>query len=282
MDLATFNVTKLALPPPSNLPAFQPTNFNGGIYHNGSIYMTLSGSKDGSSGILRVNPATLENDVVMNSWFGLELVSVDDVSIVYSRATKQTHVFFTTLDIHGWTNATGTRNISVPNAIWRLTLETQNLRPLLTRSDNQNPNGVAIDASNHAIYFTETPYPNESNPASAGISVIYRYDLTAASGFVPTGKTTFGFARNGAADGTKVDDQGRLWTGEYEGIVVRNTAGKVIGLFNKEYILGTQTPEIELANFALAGDKIYILAIDKIVEIDLAQTILSPKPYLEV
>ncbi|CAK7222569.1 hypothetical protein SEUCBS140593_004943 [Sporothrix eucalyptigena] len=288
MDLTSFNVTKLELPPPSNLPAFQPTNYNGGIYHNGSVYVTLSGTNNGSSGILRIDPATLENEVVLNSYFGLELPSVDDVSIVYARSTRETHVFFTTLNIHGWTNATGTRNISVPDAIWRFTLETQTLRPVLTRSDNQNPNGVAIDVANQIIYFTETPYPGETgtgvgtNPASAGISVIYQYDLAASSGFVPTSKRTFGFARSGAADGTKVDDYGRLWTGEYEGIVVRNTAGKVIGLFNKEYILGTQSPEIELANFALAGDKLYILAVDKIVEIDLAQTVWTPKAYLEI
>ncbi|CAK7216994.1 hypothetical protein SCUCBS95973_003001 [Sporothrix curviconia] len=287
MDLGTYNVSKLTLPPPSNLPAFQATNFNGGIYHNGSVYVTLSGSNNGSSGIVRINPATLENEVEVNSWFGLELVSVDDVSIVYARATRETHVFFTTLDIHGWTNATGTRNISVPDAIWRLTLETQTLRPVLTRSDNQNPNGVAIDAANQAIYFTETPYPGEvsgpdANPASAGISVIYRYDLNANTRFVPCGKTTFGFARSGAADGTKVDDYGRLWTGEYEGLVVRNPAGKIIGVFNKAYLLGTQAPAIELANFALAGNKLYILAIDKIIEVDLAQTVWTPKAYLEI
>ncbi len=282
MDLATFKVTELALPPPTNLPAFVPSNFNGGVYHNGSIYVTLSGSNQSSSGILRINPATLENEVVLNSWFGLELVSVDDVAIAYAPATQETHLFFTTLDIHGWTDATGVRNITVPNAVWRLTLETQTLRPLLTRSDNQDPNGIAIDAANHAIYFTETPPPNDVNPASAGISVIYRYDLTAAAGFVPTSKTTFGFARSGAADGTKVDDQGRLWTGEAEGIAVRNPAGKVIGLFNKEYILGTQAPEIELANFALAGNKLYILAVDNIVEVDLAETVWTPKAYLEI
>jgi len=54
---------------------------------------------------------------------------------------------------------------------------------------------------------------------------------------LPCNWTLFGQAREGIADGIHVDDAGRVWMAEGEGIVVRNTAGKVIGfngLFSRE------------------------------------------------
>lgn len=77
----------------------------------------------------------------------------------------------------------------------------------------------------------------------------------------------------------KVDDQGRVWTAEYEGVVVRNQLGKVIGLFNKEVILGTNNPRAEIANFAIAGDTLVILAVDHIQTVKLSETVIKPDRY---
>lgn len=92
-------------------------------------------------------------------------------------------------------------------------------------------------------------------------------------------KVLLGITREGVSDGMKVDDKGRIWTAEYEGIVVRNSFGKVIGLFNKEYILGSPTPKVEMANFALAGDTLVLLAVDRVYTVKLAEEVLSPARY---
>ncbi|KAL2825102.1 hypothetical protein BJY01DRAFT_256343 [Aspergillus pseudoustus] len=102
---------------------------------------------------------------------------------------------------------------------------------------------------------------------------IYRYDLS-AEGTV-SNKVLVGFSREGVPDGLKVDDQGRIWTAEYEGIVVRSPAGQVLGLFNKQVILGSTQPQIELTNFALAGDTLVVLAVDRVFKVRLAEVVID-------
>jgi hypothetical protein len=49
-----------------------------------------------------------------------------------------------------------------------------------------------------------------------------------------------------------------VWTGEGEGIVVRDLSGKVLGLFNAETLLVDRGAGGPLANFALVGDQLVI------------------------
>jgi hypothetical protein len=39
------------------------------------------------------------------------------------------------------------------------------------------------------------------------------------------------------AEGVHVDDKGRAWTADSEGIVIRSLAGKVVGAVNRQYLL---------------------------------------------
>lgn len=102
---------------------------------------------------------------------------------------------------------------------------------------------------------------------------IYRYDLS-AEGAV-SNKILIGFARQGIPDGMKVDDHGRIWTAEYEGIVVRSSSGQVLGVFNKEAILGSAEPRIEMTNFAIAGDTLVLLAVDRVFSVKLAEVVID-------
>lgn len=102
---------------------------------------------------------------------------------------------------------------------------------------------------------------------------IYRYDLS-AEGTV-SNKVLLGFAREGVPDGLKIDDHGRIWTAEYEGIVVRSPAGRVLGVFNKQVMLGTAQPTIEITNFALAGDTLVVLAVDRVHTVTLTETVME-------
>jgi len=51
---------------------------------------------------------------------------------------------------------------------------------------------------------------------------------------------------------------------EYEGVVVRSTRGKVLGLFNSKASGINAT--IHVANFALAGDALLILDVQRLLE----------------
>jgi gluconolactonase len=123
--------------------------------------------------------------------------------------------------------------------------------------------GVAVDG-------------NASRFAGSQSSGIYEFDISDDGR--PRNKRLFGIAQRGIADGIHLDDSGRVWTGEADGIVVRSPEGAVLGMFNALAIQGVQmvdSGEAPLANFALAGDRVIILAYDKIFSVQLSHRIVS-------
>ena len=93
---------------------------------------------------------------------------------------------------------------------------------------------------------------------------------------MPVNRRVFGMARQGIADGIHVDDAGRVYTAEYEGVVVRNPAGKTIGVFNSQYFdADKEAGGLPTANFALAGDVFVYLAGTRLWTIKLGQTVIS-------
>jgi gluconolactonase len=66
----------------------------------------------------------------------------------------------------------------------------------------------------------------------------------------------------------------RICTGEYEGVVVRNSQGKVLGFVNSEAISANGGTHI--ANFALAGDTLVVLDMQRLWTLKLARTVVSP------
>ncbi len=112
---------------------------------------------------------------------------------------------------------------------------------------------------------------------NSGSNAIYKFDLVADENGVPwpVNKRLFGISRTGISDGMKVDDYGRVWTGEGEGIVVRDPSGKVLGLFNAETLLVDRGAGGPIENFALAGDKLVIEGNERLWILDLAETVMS-------
>ena len=73
-----------------------------------------------------------------------------------------------------------------------------------------------------------------------------------------------------------VDDAGRVYTGEFEGVVVRNSAGKTIGVFNSQYFQADKTVDaLPIANFALAGDTLVFLSTTRLWTIKLGQPVVT-------
>ncbi|BCS28047.1 SMP-30/gluconolactonase/LRE family protein [Aspergillus puulaauensis] len=247
----------------------------GGYYFNGTVYLALTGDATGPAGVVAIDPRTHKVTPVVNSYFGLELPPVDDLVVTYTGGQK--HMYFTSLSLDIFDLYIGRGAAVLPNAVWRFSPETRSLVPIIPRADVFSPNGIAANREFTHLYVTDSSatatvgggaaYNMTSSPA------IYRYDLS-AEGTV-SNKVLLGFAREGVPDGLKIDDHGRIWTAEYEGIVVRSPAGRVLGVFNKQVMLGTAEPTIEITNFALAGDTLVVLAVDRVHTVTLTETVME-------
>ena len=89
-----------------------------------------------------------------------------------------------------------------------------------------------------------------SGTNSSGSNAIYRHDLEQYCN--PVNKRFFAIVRI-YADGLHVNDDGRVCSGEYEGIVVRNSRGKVLGVLKTETFRQFEHP---VGEFDLAGNKL--------------------------
>lgn len=180
------------------------------------------------------------------------------------------------------------------------TPETKTIQPVITRADILTPNGMTVSADYRYLYVTDTSVSRGTISARSlltrvckataefggggtrnvtGSPAIYRFNIEPESGLI-SNKVLLGFARKGVPDGIKVDDRGRIWTVEYEGIVVRSRHGKVLGIFNQEMLLRDNAdPSIPMTNFALAGDKVVIQAVDSIKVVQLTENVIDPRRY---
>ena len=219
----------------STVPGLLPLqNPNGGYYFNGKVYQAISGSNTTGGGVVAIDPVSFSVTEVVNSYFGLPLASIDDVSwakyvngSTSCNTPGKTHMFFSMSDFSS--PSFGFSHYLpglLPNAYWRFTPESGILRPVIPRDEVQLPNGVAVDPTFTYLYVTDFTPTSSYGPGdrSVGSPAIYRYDLD--SDCMPRNRIFFGLPRSGSADGIKIDDQGRVWTGEYEGIVIRNKEGR--------------------------------------------------------
>jgi gluconolactonase len=94
LDLKTYQVTRPNLVQPRSSEKFVLSNPNGGFYYDGYVYITMLGDATHMAGLVKINPRTLETTTVLNSYFGLGLPSVTDVSIMRDKHTDQIHIFF--------------------------------------------------------------------------------------------------------------------------------------------------------------------------------------------
>lgn len=278
LDLNTSTVFQPTLSGPA---ADIPINPNGGYYHDGLVYLTSFGNTTTSPAIVSIDPHTYDTIEVVNSFYGLPLNGPDDVTVAISRTTGQQCIFYSDFYFAAEGLAgTWAAPQQLPNAVYRLLPEAKSLTMAISPLDVQTPNGLAVDKDNTVPYVTDGPdstvfgQPYNKSSGSAGI---YKFDLGGGDGCTPVNKRLVSTARQGFANGIKIDDFGRIWTAEYEGIVVRSVQGKVLGIFNALDILqnANVTDVATIANFALAEDQLIWLGFDKIYAIKLGQTLKS-------
>lgn len=289
LDLSNYTITTPVITVPGAEPGYSP-NWNGGYYFNGTVYLTASGNESIGlkPGLYSVDPVTLEIDVVLDSYFGVPINSIDDITIVKSNTTigstscshaGEVNMFMTALDFRFPYAIDGLSTAVLPNAVFRFSPQTRSLQGAISRADILVPNGVALDPTGQYLYVTDTgayKYGIGQGANSSSSSAVFRFTLDADCN--PTNKILFSVVRSGIADGIKVDDQGRVWTASNNGLVVTNARGKELGLWNAEYLL--DEADVVIANFAFAGDKLIILSVDRIwVVSDLAQNLTSTSRF---
>lgn len=276
LDLNTSTVFRPTLSGPA---ADIPVNPNGGYYHDGLVYLTSFGNTTLSPSIVSINPKTYETVEVVNSFYGLPLNGPDDVTIAVSSKTGQPCMFYSDF----YFAAEGLQGSwagpqQLPNAVYRLLPESKSLTMAISPLEIQTPNGLAVDKNNSVLYVSDGPDSavfGQPYNKSSGSPGLYKFDLAGEDGCTPINKRMVTMARQGFPNGIKIDDSDRIWTAEYEGVVVRTSSGRTLGVFNVVDILENAniTDVATIANFALAGDQLIWLGFDKIYSIKLGQVV---------
>ena len=137
---------------------------------------------------------------------------------------------------------------------------------------------------------SDSPYVESLLDAEApdttfwGSASVYSFDLVPTTSSPnsppkPVNKSQFSLATsNGPADGLHLDSFGRVWTAEGDGIYVRSEEGEILGLFNTAPLIEGETAKIgskAVANFALAGDVLVVLAHTRIWTLKLAEVVVK-------
>ncbi|KAI9666277.1 MAG: hypothetical protein M1821_004212 [Bathelium mastoideum] len=246
---------------------------NGGYYFEGKVYFaTYRNNASYAGGIVSVDANTLQVEPVVNSYFGLRFNGIDDIA--WATQGNNRYMFFTDLE-YAYLHYTNLPTTQVPANVWRWDATAQVLLPVIGRGEI-NPNGVRVSPDQRTLYVTDNDATNVVGAASASWlgPYIYAWDLN--ENMFPVNKRLFAMARQGIADGIHVDDAGRVWTGEYEGVVVRSPQGKVLGVFNSQYFQENKGVDgLPIANFALAGDTLVFLSTTRLWTIKLGQTVVS-------
>lgn len=269
---------------------------NGGTWLARTNKVYIGNAEPGE--IWSIDAKTHQADLVLNSYFGLSFPLVDDLAFatqnnigtsvcryaaVRTDKTDSDYLFFTVVDPKGF-GYEQFPTAQLPNGVWRYDTSRKVLVNVLGRNQVLVPNGVRFAPDQRTLYVTDSSTTqmfgpgiggvNGMGPANGGGQYIWRFQLGAD--MFPTEQTLFAFVRSGIADGIHVDDAGRVWTAEFDGIVVRNAQGKELGVFNAQAFGAGNAPPNEIANFALAGDTLVVLAGDRLWTVKLAQVVVSP------
>nr|POE77864.1 hypothetical protein CFP56_09507 [Quercus suber] len=249
-DLGNKSARQLTTNPPIRYPY--------GMYYwtyDGLVYTTEINTPSDPATLIAIDPKTMEVTPIFNSYQGIPLAPCDDV--VVTRVNNKDYIFVTTFSVHS--NIPAVPKQKFDTAVWRFSLSDKTLLPVIGPNEQLAPNGIRVSPDGRKLYVTNTPLigqgifaeqADQTNKANS----IYRYDID-DDGFPKNGRL-FGLVRTGIANGIHVDNKGRIWTAENDGINVRSPQGVLLGSFN--YIPFHPVDEPFVANFALAGNRLVI------------------------
>lgn len=235
-------------------PQPQLTVPNGAYYHNGSIYWAQEGNFTEPGAIVKMNPVTLETEVVMNNYLGHRFNSPNDVVI-----TRDGKVFFTD-GYYGYDNFNDTLEPELANGVWRWDMQTGDVRQVSGAGGGPftNPNGLALNMQEDKLYVTNRGNVSD-NPA--GGRTIYEFELH-QDGLPLRGGNIFAYADAGFPDGIKLDRNGWVFAGVTGGVSVFNPSGELLGLLKV-------APGDVAVNMQWVNDWLYIVGRDHVYRVQL-------------
>lgn len=263
-------------------------NPNGAYYFQGKVYFatypsnqTYPANGTHRGDITSVDVDTLKVETILNSYFGLPFNGPDD--LVWTQQGNSRYLFFTDLffDYLAYPNPPTPQ---LPAGVWRWDPQTHTLLPVISRNEI-DPNGIRVSPDMKTLYVTDSSslfgaqnaYKPPVGPAAENWLGPYIYKYNLDDEMMPVNRRVFGLVREGLADGLHVDDEGNVWTGESEGIVVRNCKGSVLGVFNAGFFQGEAAREagVPIANFALAGDMLVVLGVSALWTVKLGKVVVG-------
>lgn len=241
-------------------PTPQLTVGNGAYYHKGYVYWAQEGNYTVPGGIVRMDPLTLETEVVLNNWLGHRFNSPNDVVI-----TRDSVAYFTD-GYYGFANFNDTLKPEIANGVWRWDMSTGDVRQVASASAGifLNPNGVALNAQEDKLYVTAR---GETSATPEGQRTIYDFDFSDATARGPPIKngSPLIYTDAGFPDGVKVDAEGRIYGGVTGGVDVYSPQGVLLGKIKV-------AKDDVAVNMVFVGNWLYIAARASLYRVQLATT----------
>lgn len=273
LDLSNNHLSRPALS--SNLSA--P---NGGTLYGSpddhAVLLTTQGSMQNSGSIVKIDTRTYSVETLVNSYWGLRLNSPNDVA--FATFEQGNVIFFSDPTFGAQGHLTGSPQLN--NAVWRLDLDSGFLVNVISALDVPIPNGIQLDNKCKKLYVCDWSGAETNLKGNSTASLnIYVFDLDQYG--TPMNKRVFATSTSSLLppDGIKIDDEGRVWTGEGGGIFVRSKRGNILGFINPIHLFQPPNANVSkpaIANFALAGDEIVIGAEDRVYRVKLSRQIVNP------
>lgn len=246
-------------------------NFQRGVYSAADDLVYMTSYRDNltyKGGLVTIHPDTYEVTPLLNTYFGLTFNTLNELTWGLSGENGSDRYLFIT-DIPLFLSFV--YDPLPPNQLWTTTyrwdFQNQLLLPVIGGTQLPGLTGVKLGPDLRTLYAADS---GDSAASVASSQAIYKFDLNEE--MIPVNQRLFAVPRF-FLDAFHVDDAGRVWSAEGDGLVVRNSAGRTIGVFNKLFF----GREVSFGNLVLAGDVLVVLAVDRVWTVQLAQQVVTPQ-----
>ncbi|QIW95001.1 hypothetical protein AMS68_000519 [Peltaster fructicola] len=206
-----------------------------------AIVFCDQGDLENPSQLVLVDPANNTSKVLLNSFFGRNFTSINDIE----QHPYTGDLWFTDPSYGFWQSFRP--SAAIRPQVYRFEPDTGVVQAVA--DGFVAPNGIEFSPDYKHVYVTDTgavTYPSGMN--LSGPANIYRFDITPDRKRLEN-RQLFAYAMNGLPDGIHTDTRGNVYSGTGNGINVWNPEGVLIGNFA---VAGG------IANFAFVPGGIYM------------------------
>jgi hypothetical protein len=240
-------------------------NFQRGVYSAKKELVYFTTYRDNETyygGLVSINPSTYEVKPIFNSYFGLPFSGLNDITVT-PNADNQTSFFISDNNFPAYSYPTGLGPPQLSTGAYHYDTSSSQLLPAISQSTIPGLNAVKLTPDLKSLIVGAT--------SDTG-SEIYKFDLD--ENLRPTNQRLFAVPRF-FLDGLQIDDQGRVWSVEGDGIVVRSEEGRILGVVNRSYFGRQEKGALQWANLGLCGNVLVVLAVDRIWTVKLAEIVVT-------